>query len=153
MDNYEQVLLEAAKDAFEVLTEDGGSKEEALATVKEMYDNPNRSEEFKKELESLKDETQLTKREEIELDIENLKYDIQSLDAEYMDFDEYGQLVDLRDERYDKELEALEGKLSSKEQELASLDKENSLDDLIKGAVEKTEDQPIKNNPVKEMER
>ena len=153
MDNYEQVLLEAAKDAFEVLTEDGGSKEEALATVKEMYDNPNRSEEFKKELESLKDETQLTKREEIELDIENLKYDIQSLDAEYMDFDEYGQLVDLRDERYNEELESLEGKLALKERELASLDKENSLDDLIKGAVEKTKDQPIKNNPVKETER
>lgn len=31
--------------------------------------------------------------------------------------------------------------------------KEANLDDLIKGAVEKTEDQPIKNNPVKEMER
>ena len=30
---------------------------------------------------------------------------------------------------------------------------EHSLDDLIKGAVEKTEDQPIKNNPAKEMER
>jgi hypothetical protein len=30
---------------------------------------------------------------------------------------------------------------------------EHNLDDLIKGAVEKTEDQPIKNNPVKEMER
>ena len=100
-----------------------------------------------------KDETQLTKREEIELDIENLKYDIQSLDAEYMDFNEYGQLVDLRDERYDKELENLEGKLASKERELASLDKENSLEYLIKGAVEKTEDQPIKNNPIKEMER
>ena len=28
--------------------------------------------------------------------------------------------------------------------------KEANLDDLIKGAVEKTEDQPIKNNPVKE---
>ena len=31
--------------------------------------------------------------------------------------------------------------------------KEANLDDLIKGAVEKTEDQPMKNNPVKEMER
>ena len=31
--------------------------------------------------------------------------------------------------------------------------KETSLDDLIKGTVEKTEDQPIKNNPIKEMER
>ena len=31
--------------------------------------------------------------------------------------------------------------------------KEPNLEDLIKGAVEKTEDQPIKNNPVKEMER
>ena len=31
--------------------------------------------------------------------------------------------------------------------------KEANLDDLIKGAVEKTEDQPIKNNPIKEMER
>ena len=31
--------------------------------------------------------------------------------------------------------------------------KEPNLDDLIKSAVEKTEDQPIKNNPVKEMER
>ena len=31
--------------------------------------------------------------------------------------------------------------------------KEDNLDDLIKGAVEKTEDQPIKNNPAKEMER
>ena len=153
MDDFEQVLLEAAKDAFEVLTEDGGSKEEALATIKDMYDSPNRSTEFKKELEAFKDEPQLTKREEIELDIENLKYDIQSLDAEYMDFDEYGQLVDLRDEKYDKTLENLEEKLASKEQELASLDKENSLEDLIKGAVEKTEDQPIKNNPVKEMER
>ena len=30
---------------------------------------------------------------------------------------------------------------------------EHNLDDLIKGAVEKTEDQPIKNNPAKEMER
>ena len=28
-----------------------------------------------------------------------------------------------------------------------------SLDDLIKSAVEKAEEQPIKNNPVKEMER
>ena len=153
MDDFEQVLLEAAKDAFEVLIEDGGSKEEALATIKDMYDSPNRSVEFKQELEAFKDESQLTKREEIELDIENLKYDIQSLDAEYMDFDEYGKIVDLRDERYDKELETLEGKLALKEQELASLDKENSLDDLIKGAVEKTEDQPIKNNPIKEMER
>ena len=32
-------------------------------------------------------------------------------------------------------------------------EEKTSLDDLIKGAVEKTEDQPIKNNPVKEMER
>ena len=31
--------------------------------------------------------------------------------------------------------------------------KEPNLEDLIKGAVEKTEDQPMKNNPVKEMER
>ena len=31
--------------------------------------------------------------------------------------------------------------------------KEPNLEDLIKDAVEKTEDQPIKNNPVKEMER
>ena len=31
--------------------------------------------------------------------------------------------------------------------------KEANLDYLIKGAVEKTEDQPIKNNPIKEMER
>ena len=31
--------------------------------------------------------------------------------------------------------------------------KEPNLEDLIKGAVEKTEDQPIKNNPIKEMER
>ena len=53
MDNYEQVLLEAAKDAFEVLTEDGGNKEETLATIKDMYDSPNRSEEFKKEQEAL----------------------------------------------------------------------------------------------------
>ena len=99
MDDFEQVLLKAAKDAFNVLTENGGSKEEVLATIKDMYDSSKRSAEFK------------------------------------------------------QELEALEEKLASKEQELASLDKENSLDDLIKGAVEKTEDQPIKNNPVKEMER
>ena len=32
-------------------------------------------------------------------------------------------------------------------------EEKTSLDDLIKSAVEKTEDQPIKNNPVKEMER
>ena len=153
MENFEQTLLEAAKDAFEVLTEDGWNKEEALVKVKEMYDSSNRSAEFKEELETFKEEFQLTKREEIELDIENLKYDIRSLDAEYMDYDEYGRLVDLRDERYDEALENLKKKLSSKEQELASLDKETSLDDLIKGAVEKTEDQPIKNNPIKEMER
>ena len=30
---------------------------------------------------------------------------------------------------------------------------EHNLDDLIKGAIEKTADQPIKDNPVKEMER
>ena len=93
MDDFEQVLLEAAKDAFEVLTEDGGDKEEALATIKDMYDSPNRSEEFKKELE-----------------------------------------IPFSDVDFGKE-------------------EKTSLDDLIKGAVEKTEDQPIKNNPVKEMER
>ena len=49
MEDFEKTLLEAAKDAFEVLTEDGENKEEALATVKEMYDSPNRSEDFKKE--------------------------------------------------------------------------------------------------------
>ena len=94
MDDFEQTLLEAAKDAFEVLTEDGWNKEEALVKVKEMYDSSNRSAEFKEELETFKEEFQLTKREEIELDIENLKYDIRSLDAEYMDYDEYGRLVD-----------------------------------------------------------
>ena len=101
MDNYEQVLLEAAKDAFEVLTEDGGSKEEALATIKDMYDSPNRSEEFKQELEALKEE---------------------DLEIPFSDVD-FGK------------------------------EEKTSLDDLIKDAVEKTEDQPIKNNPVKEMER
>ena len=101
MDNYEQVLLEAAKDAFEVFTEDGENKEEALATVKEMYDSPNRSEEFKKELETLKEE---------------------DLEIPFSDVD-FGK------------------------------EEKTSLDDLIKGAVEKTEDQPIKNNPIKEMER
>ena len=101
MDNYEQVLLEAAKDAFEVLTEDGTSKEEALATIKDMYDSPNRSAEFKQELEALKEE---------------------ELEIPFSDVD------------FEKE-------------------EKTSLDDLIKGAVEKTEDQPIKNNPVKEMER
>ena len=101
MDDFEQVLLEAAKDAFEVLTEDGGSKEEALATIKDMYDSPNRSEEFKKELEALKEE---------------------DLEIPFSDVD-FGK------------------------------EEITSLDDLIKGAVEKTEDQPIKNNPVKEMER
>ena len=100
MDNFERTLLEAAKDAFEVLTEDGGNKEEALATVKEMYDSLNRSEEFKKELEALKEE----------------------LEIPFSDVD-FGE------------------------------EEKTSLDDLIKGAVEKTEDQPIKNNPIKEMER
>ena len=101
MDDFEQVLLGAAKDAFEVLTEDGGNKEEALTTVKEMYDSPNRSAEFKQELEALKEE---------------------ELEIPFSDVD------------FEKE-------------------EKTSLDDLIKGAVEKTEDQPIKNNPVKEMER
>lgn len=101
MDNYEQVLLEAAKDAFEVLTEDGTSKEEALTTIKDMYDSPNRSAEFKQELEALKEE---------------------ELEIPFSDVD-FGK------------------------------EEKTSLDDLIKGAVEKTEDQPIKNNPVKEMER
>ena len=101
MNDYEQVLLEAAKDAFEVLTEDGTSKEEALTTIKDMYDSPNRSEEFKKELEALKEE---------------------DLEIPFSDVD-FGK------------------------------EEKTSLDDLIKGAVEKTEDQPIKNNPVKEMER
>ena len=101
MDDFEQVLLEAAKDAFEVLTEDGTSKEEALATIKDMYDNPNRSAEFKQELEALKEE---------------------ELEIPFSDVD-FGK------------------------------EEKTSLDDLIKGAVEKTEDQPIKNNPVKEMER
>ena len=101
MEDFEQTLLEAAKDAFEVLTEDGGNKEEALATVKEMYDSPNRSEDFKKELEALKEE---------------------DLEIPFSDVD-FGK------------------------------EEKTSLDDLIKGAVEKTEDQPIKNNPVKEMER
>ena len=101
MDNYEQVLLEAAKDAFEVLTEDGGNKEEALATIKDMYDSPNRSAEFKQELEALKEE---------------------DLEIPFSDVD-FGE------------------------------EEKTSLDDLIKGAVEKTEDQPIKNNPIKEMER
>ena len=100
MDDFEQVLLEAAKDAFDVLTEDGGNKEEALATVKEMYDSPNRSAEFKQELEALKEE----------------------LEIPFSDVD-FGK------------------------------EEKTSLDDLIKGAVEKTEDQPIKNNPIKEMER
>ena len=100
MDNYEQVLLEAAKDAFEVLTEDGGDKEEALTTIKDMYDSPNRSAEFKQELEALKEE----------------------LEIPFSDVD-FGK------------------------------EEKTSLDDLIKGAVEKTEDQPIKNNPIKEMER
>ena len=101
MEDFEQVLLEAAKDAFEVLTEDGGSREEALATVKEMYDSPNRSAEFKQELEALKEE---------------------ELEIPFSDVD-FGR------------------------------EEKTSLDDLIKGAVEKTEDQPIKNNPIKEMER
>ena len=101
MDDFEQVLLEAAKDAFEVLTEDGGNKEEALATIKDMYDSPNRSAEFKQELEALKEE---------------------ELEIPFSDVD-FGK------------------------------EEKTSLDDLIKGAVEKTEDQPIKNNPVKEMER
>ena len=101
MDDFEQVLLGAAKDAFEVLTEDGGNKEEALTTVKEMYDSPNRSAEFKQELEALKEE---------------------ELEIPFSDVD-FGK------------------------------EEKTSLDDLIKGAVEKTEDQPIKNNPVKEMER
>ena len=101
MNDFEQVLLEAAKDAFEVLTEDGGNKEEALATIKEMYDSPNRSEGFKKELETLKEE---------------------ELEIPFSDVD-FGK------------------------------EEKTSLDVLIKGAVEKTEDQPIKNNPVKEMER
>ena len=101
MNDYEQVLLEAAKDAFEVLTEDGENKEEALATVKEMYDSPNRSAEFKQELEALKEE---------------------DLEIPFSDVD-FGK------------------------------EEKTSLDDLIKSAVEKTEDQPIKNNPVKEMER
>ena len=101
MEDFEQVLLEAAKDAFEVLTEDGGNKEEALATIKDMYDSPNRSEEFKQELEALKEE---------------------DLEIPFSDVD-FGK------------------------------EEKTSLDDLIKDAVEKTEDQPIKNNPVKEMER
>ena len=101
MNDYEQVLLEAAKDAFEVLTEDGTSKEEALTTIKDMYDSPNRSEEFKKELEALKEE---------------------DLEIPFSDVD-FG------------------------------IEEKTSLDDLIKGAVEKTEDQPININPVKEMER
>ena len=101
MDDFEQTLLEAAKDAFEVLTKDGENKEESLATVKEMYDSPNRSEEFKKELEALKEE---------------------SLEIPFSDVD------------FEKE-------------------EKTNLEDLIKGAVEKTEDQPMKNNPVKEMER
>ena len=101
MNDFEQVLLEAAKDAFEVLTEDGGNKEEALATIKDMYDSPNRSTEFKQELEALKEE---------------------ELEIPFSDVD-FGK------------------------------EEKTSLDDLIKGAVEKTEDQPIKNNPVKEMER
>ena len=101
MDDFEQVLLEAAKDAFEVLTEDGTSKEEALTTIKDMYDSPNRSAEFKQELEALKEE-------ELEIPFSDVDF--------------------------------------GKEEKI-------SLDDLIKGAVEKTEDRPIKNNPVKEMER
>ena len=101
MNDYEQVLLEAAKDAFEVLTEDRTSKEEALTTIKDMYDSPNRSAEFKQELEALKEE-------ELEIPFSDVDF--------------------------------------GKEEKI-------SLDDLIKGAVEKTENQPIKNNPVKEMER
>ena len=101
MNDYEQVLLEAAKDAFEVLTEDGTSKEESLTTIKDMYDSPNRSAEFKQELEALKEE-------ELEIPFRDVDF--------------------------------------GKEEKI-------SLDDLIKGAVEKTENQPIKNNPVKEMER
>ena len=101
MNDYEQVLLEAAKDAFEVLTEDGTSKEEALTTIKDMYDSPNRSAEFKQELEALKEE-------ELEIPFSDVDF--------------------------------------GKEEKI-------SLDDLIKSAVEKTEDQPIKNNPIKEMER
>ena len=101
MDDFEQVLLEAAKDAFDVLTEDGGNKEEALATIKDMYDSPKRSAEFKQELEALKEE---------------------ELEIPFSDVD-FGK------------------------------EEKTSLDDLIKGAVEKTEDQPTKNNPVKEMER
>ena len=101
MNDYEQVLLEAAKDAFEVLTEDGTSKEEALTTIKDMYDSPNRSAEFKQELEALKEE---------------------DLEIPFSDVD-FGK------------------------------EEKTSLDDLIKGAEEKTEYQPIKNNPIKEMER
>ena len=101
MDDFEQVLLEAAKDAFEVLTEDGGNKEEALATIKDMYDSPNRSAEFKQELEALKEE---------------------ELEIPFSDVD------------FEKE-------------------EKTSLDDLIKSAVEKTEDHPINNKPVKERER
>ena len=61
------------------------------------------------------------------------------------DIDRIGDLPSREDD-----LKLVNGKLDDRVSELT---KEVNLDDLIKGAVEKTEDQPIKNNPVKEMER
>ncbi len=158
MDYIESVLLEAAKDTVVAMEEYSCPSEEITSYLDKTF-GENRSEEFKDELEILKIEVLEYEKENLECEIESLKYDLESLDGEYMDFDEYGSLVDLRDEKYEKELSSLEEKLASKEERLNTINKEleekepKSLDDLIKNATDKAKDQPTIESPTKELER
>jgi hypothetical protein len=71
-------------------------------------------------------------------------------------FTEKETIQELKD-NIDDIIETLEYSSSGIDDKLKELiteqKEEHSLEELIKGAVEKTEDQPIKNNPVKEIER
>ena len=158
MNYIENVLLEAAKDTIVAMEEHSCPAEEITNYLDKMV-GENRSEEFKNELENLKTGVLEYEKENLECEIESLKYDIESLDGEYMEFDEYGSLVDLRDEKYEKELNSLEEKLALKEEKLSLVNKEleekepKSLDDLIKNATDKAKDQPSIESPTKDLER
>ena len=175
MDSYEEFLLDATKDSVNVLRGEGSTNEEIVEFLNTATEGIGaRSPEFTNEIDTLKrkferddifeqlgttpakevisfaeekgvDPLRLIRDEKI-LDLLSEKLEIKA-DISMMlgDIDRIGDLPSREDD-----FKMVNGKLDDRVSELT---KEVNLDDLIKGAVEKTEDQPIKNNPVKEMER
>ena len=175
MDSYEEFLLDATKDSVNVLRGEGSTNEEIVEFLNTATEGIGvRSPEFMNEIDTLKrkferddifeqlgttpakevisfaeekgvDPLRLIRDEKI-LDLLSEKLEIKA-DISMMlgDIDRIGDLPSREDD-----FKMVNGKLDYRVSELT---KEVNLDDLIKGAVEKTEDQPIKNNPVKEMER